>query len=653
MAYESVGGGETPMFNPDAELDTSRVSEAPKHRVTDQANTGLGPQARALTGPPEKPSGFSDEQLQNAKVIEQVGRELGASDRDIQIAIAAAIVESGLRNLNYGDRDSIGMFQQRDAWGSASARLDPYQSARMFFLGGGSGQRGLLDFTNRGSMSIGEAAQAVQVSAYPDRYAQHEAEAGSILSSLGGVVPTQPSAGTTLGSVPGIAEATQAPVGAPVQPTTVEVDGLGEITADETGIGALTFDTDGGPLDALEFGQAAVPQSQAPGGSQAPSGASQGGSGGSAPAAGTVTNHFSDLMLEAPAGPGQVFTGSIAGKDPYELTEWDGEHVDYMTAAALEAAKKEFGGEFSIMQGSHSTDVAASGSTHAGGGVVDLSVPDGNWEGAVTALRKIGFAAWIRNVDGYGQAGDGAHIHAILMGNERLSPQAQIQVNSYLNNDDGLAGSRADDGPRDYVNNRFSWGDATEAAQRQGNNAAVRRAMKLVGLPHKWGGKDYEGLDGEGLARMVFEQEGVKLPRHFIDSLSAVDPTPVKDMVEGDMIVWDAHPQWGTPHLGIYMGSGLYAEVRPGGQVQVSDLTDAPPGYLSIAPPQPIETGSGLNRPTRTPQTYAPVAPRSYDSDATPGGMTPTPAPAPVKPPVKPVKSSSVAPGGRVADGFV
>lgn len=604
---------------------------------------------------------WSEEQLANAAVIRQVGEELGASSRDIQTAIAAAIVESGLRNLNYGDRDSIGMFQQRDAWGSASARLDPYQSARMFFLGGGSGQRGLLDFTNRGSMSIGEAAQAVQVSAYPDRYAQHATDAGSILSSLGGVVPTQPSGDVTLGSVPGIAEATQAPIGAPVQPTTVEVDGLGEITADETGIGALTFDTDGGALDALQFGQAATPQSGSPSGSRAPSGSSQGASGGSAPPLGTVTQYVggnSDLMLEMPAGPGEVFTGSFEGKDPYELTEWDGEHVDYMTAAALGAAKKEFGGEFSIMQGSHSTDVAASGSTHAGGGVVDLSVPDGNWEGAVTALRKIGFAAWVRNVPGYGQAGDGAHIHAILMGNEKLSPQAQVQVNSYLNNDDGLSGSRADDGPRDYVNNRFSWGDAAKleaAQQRQGNGAAVRRAMKLVGLPHKWGGKDYEGLDGEGLARMVFEQEGVKLPRHFMDSLAAVAPTPLKDMVEGDMIVWDSHPQWGTPHLGIYMGSGLYAEVRPGGQVQVSDLTDAPPGYLSIAPPQPIETGSGLNKPTRAPQTYAPVAPvRSYDSDATPGGMAPTPAPAtPVKPPVKPVKSSNVAPGGRVADGFV
>lgn len=606
---------------------------------------------------------WTEEQRQNAAIIAQVGQQLGASQRDIQTAIMAAIVESGLRNLNYGDRDSIGMFQQRDAWGSAEARLNPYQSAKMFFLGGNAGQRGLLDLTNRNSLSMGQAAQAVQVSAYPDRYAQHESEAGALLGSIGGTpIPSEAPTQVTLGSVPGIEESIQAPIGTSVQPTTTEVDGLGEITADETGIGALTFDTEGGALGVLEFGQAAVPQQSAPSGSQAPAGGSGGSSGGGAPA-GTATTHvshaMSDLLIEAPAGPGEVFAGSFAGKNPYDLTEWDGHTVDYMTAAALEAAKAEFGGDLHMMQGSHNDGgVAASGGTHDGGGVVDLSVPDGDWEGAVTALRKIGFAAWVRNVPGYGQAGSGAHIHAVLIGNEQLSPQAQTQVNSYLNNDDGLVGSRADDGPRDYVNNRFTWGDAQQLEQkklRQGNNAAVRRAMKLVGLPHKWGGKDYDGLDGEGLVRMVFEQEGTKLPKHILDMVSTADPVPVKDMVEGDMIVWDSHPEWGTPHLGIYMGSGLYAEVRPGGIVQVSDIADAPMGYQSVMPPRAVETGAGYGQPVRNMQAPQPPAPpRSYD--ATPGGMVQPPksAPAaPVKPPKPPKSSSNPAPGGRLADGYV
>lgn len=129
---------------------------------------------------------WSAEQIQNARIINSVGRQLGAQQRDIQIAIMAAIVESGLRNLNHGDRDSIGMFQQRNAWGSRADRLDPFKSARMFFLGGNAGQRGLLDFKNRSSMGMGQAAQAVQVSAYPDRYAQQQSAAAGLLRTVAG-----------------------------------------------------------------------------------------------------------------------------------------------------------------------------------------------------------------------------------------------------------------------------------------------------------------------------------------------------------------------------------------------------------------------------------------------------------------------------------
>lgn len=116
---------------------------------------------------------LSREQLRNAGIIYRVGLELGASARDIQIALITALTESNLINVNYGDRDSLGLFQQRAAWGPASTRLDPEQSARMFFLGGQQGQRGLFDFDDRDEMGMGEAAQAVQVSAFPDRYATY------------------------------------------------------------------------------------------------------------------------------------------------------------------------------------------------------------------------------------------------------------------------------------------------------------------------------------------------------------------------------------------------------------------------------------------------------------------------------------------------
>lgn len=131
---------------------------------------------------------WSSEQVSNAQTIISVGQQLGASQRDIQIAIMTALQESGLRNLNYGDRDSIGMFQQRNAWGSNADRLDPVKSARMFFTGGGQGQRGLLDFKQRNSWSLTKAAQKVQVSAFPDAYAKWEKDALGLLGQTGGGV---------------------------------------------------------------------------------------------------------------------------------------------------------------------------------------------------------------------------------------------------------------------------------------------------------------------------------------------------------------------------------------------------------------------------------------------------------------------------------
>ena len=176
-------------------------------------------------------------------------------------------------------------------------------------------------------------------------------------------------------------------------------------------------------------------------------------------AAGQPVNGMPGTSLTGMSATGQT-TGpaqDFQGKDPWEQVTIDGETVDNFTAAALQAASGEAGTDWHILQGSFSHDVAASGSTHSGGGVVDIAPTNGDWEGAVTALRKIGFAAWIRNVPGHGYAGSGEHIHAVLMDDEQMSDQAAIQVQSYLNNDNGLEGSTPDDGPRQFVNNRFSW----------------------------------------------------------------------------------------------------------------------------------------------------------------------------------------------------
>jgi len=122
--------------------------------------------------------GFNAAQLGHAKTIAQVGRGMGMSDRDIKIAFATALQESGLRNLAHGDRDSQGLFQQRPSMGWKNV-TDPKTAAESFF-------RELAKVKNRGSLSVAQAAQKVQRSAYPDAYAKWEDEASTILSQIGG-----------------------------------------------------------------------------------------------------------------------------------------------------------------------------------------------------------------------------------------------------------------------------------------------------------------------------------------------------------------------------------------------------------------------------------------------------------------------------------
>jgi LysM repeat protein len=133
---------------------------------------------------------LSPEMRINAEIIHRVGRSLGVSDYGIAIAFATAMQESSLKNINFGDRDSIGLFQQRPSkgWGTIEQIMDPEYSARAFF-GGPSGPnfgqvRGLLDIKNWSSMTLTKAAQAVQVSAFPDAYQKWELSAWSWLDLI-------------------------------------------------------------------------------------------------------------------------------------------------------------------------------------------------------------------------------------------------------------------------------------------------------------------------------------------------------------------------------------------------------------------------------------------------------------------------------------
>ncbi|USQ77106.1 hypothetical protein [Ornithinimicrobium cryptoxanthini] len=121
------------------------------------------------------------EQAANASTISMVSLQRGLPPKAATIALATAVQESKLRNLSYGDADSLGLFQQRPSqgWGTPEQVTDPVYAANAFFAA-------LEAVPGWSEWVVTEIAQEVQRSAYPDAYADHEAEARVMASALVG-----------------------------------------------------------------------------------------------------------------------------------------------------------------------------------------------------------------------------------------------------------------------------------------------------------------------------------------------------------------------------------------------------------------------------------------------------------------------------------
>lgn len=177
----------------DAVLGANGLSRSsiiyPGQRITLPGSAAPAPAPQAVVS--AAAAGLDAEQARNAQLIIRIGREIGVNDRGLQIALATAMQESWLRNLDWGDRDSLGLFQQRPSsgWGTAEQVRNPEHAIKAFFGGphdpNGHRTRGLLDYPGWERLSLTEAAQAVQISAYPDRYARWEAPAAAWLAALG------------------------------------------------------------------------------------------------------------------------------------------------------------------------------------------------------------------------------------------------------------------------------------------------------------------------------------------------------------------------------------------------------------------------------------------------------------------------------------
>jgi hypothetical protein len=171
------------------------------------------PESLTTTTADGTPVSLQNSQLSRAATIITVGGQItGVGKQGVTVALMAALTESSLRTLanpsaypesgtypndgDGGDHDSLGMFQMRpqSGWGTVAELMDPTYQARAFF-GGPAGPnypspRGLLDLPNWQSLPAGVAAQSVEVSAYPDRYANYQPVATAILATLTGTTTT-------------------------------------------------------------------------------------------------------------------------------------------------------------------------------------------------------------------------------------------------------------------------------------------------------------------------------------------------------------------------------------------------------------------------------------------------------------------------------
>ncbi|WP_089155662.1 peptidase M23 [Micromonospora sp. NBS 11-29] len=168
--------------------------------ATPSASPSRATRPKATVKPRPKPrrivpvAGLNRIQMDNATTIVRTGKKMGVPRRGLVIAVATAMQESTLLNYASGvlpesqnfphqavgwDHDSVGLFQQRPSsgWGTVAELMDPEYATRAFLSA-------LAEIPGWENLPLSVAAQAVQVSAFPDAYAQHEWRAGEVVAEV-------------------------------------------------------------------------------------------------------------------------------------------------------------------------------------------------------------------------------------------------------------------------------------------------------------------------------------------------------------------------------------------------------------------------------------------------------------------------------------
>lgn len=175
-------------------IPSAPASPSPSATPSPTATVKKAPKKPKKPTKPRPVAGLTQAQMDNAKIIVDVGRQLHVPKRGLIVAVATAMQESNLYNYASGvlpesqnyphqaigwDHDSVGLFQQRPSsgWGTVRDLMRPAYAAKVFYLA-------LLEVPGWQDMAITYAAQSVQISAFPDAYAQHEERATTVVNAL-------------------------------------------------------------------------------------------------------------------------------------------------------------------------------------------------------------------------------------------------------------------------------------------------------------------------------------------------------------------------------------------------------------------------------------------------------------------------------------
>ncbi|MDO3705980.1 peptidase M23 [Micromonospora sp. C28SCA-DRY-2] len=178
---------------PSRDAERTATSATPATPAADP-DTDARPTRKPKPVDPAPVAGLTEAQMENAEAIVRTGREMGVPRRALVIAVATAMQESNLYNYASGvlpesqnyphqaigwDHDSVGLFQQRPSsgWGPVGRLMEPEFATRQFLSA-------LEQVPGWQRMRLTDAAQAVQISAYPEHYAKHEWRASKVVEAI-------------------------------------------------------------------------------------------------------------------------------------------------------------------------------------------------------------------------------------------------------------------------------------------------------------------------------------------------------------------------------------------------------------------------------------------------------------------------------------